>query len=155
MIRSLKKTRKRRMRLGKTTKRKKMPLLRFSQLCQQTWMPSVILPLISCISSLPSLLQPSAYFMFTSRQLPQGKVLKKIKGHLMKKGKLISLIFLLARVLILLKCLKTIMKRKNLAWKISRKEFLTVKMMLRLIIMQVFINIEILELFIVYDSICI
>ena len=131
-----------------------MPVQRSSQVCQQTGKLRGILPLISCISSLPSLLQPSAYFMFTSRRLLQGKVLKKIKGHLMKKDKLTSLIFLLARVLTLLKYLETIMKRKNSAWQISKKEFLTAKMMRWHIIMQAFINIEILELFIVYDSIC-
>jgi len=139
--------------LWKTTKKKKMPLQRFNQLCQQTWITSVILPLISCISSLLSLLQPSACFMFTTRQLPQRKVLKKIKGHQMKKSKLISLIFLLVRVLILLNYLKTFLERKILAWKISRKAFLIVKMMLRLIIMQVFINIEIPEPIVDYYSI--
>lgn len=147
--------RKRKMRWGKTTKRKKILLQRSSQICQQTGMPSGILPSISCISSLPSLLPPSAYFMFTSRQLHLDKVLTKIKGLLMKKGKLISLISLLVRVLILLKYQETKIKRKNSAWQISKKEFLTAQMMLWIIIMQAFINIEILELFIFYDSICI
>jgi hypothetical protein len=80
--------------------------------------------------------------MFTSRQVLKGKDLKRIKGLLMKKGQLISLISLLVRVLILLKYLETIMKRKILAWRILRKEFLIVKMILWLITMQVFINIE-------------
>lgn len=122
-----------------------MSPLRSSRLCQQIGMPGAISPSISCTSSLLSLLQPSAYFMFTSRQVLKGKDLKKIKGLLMKKGQVTSLIFLLGRVLILLIYLETIRKRKSLAWRISSKEFLTVKVTTWLIIMQVFINIEILE----------
>jgi len=119
-----------------------MARLRSSQLCQLTGIPNAISPSISCTSSLLSLQQPLAYYMFTSRQVLKGKDLKRIKGLLMKKGQLISLISLLVRVLILLKYLETIMKRKILAWRILRKEFLIVKMILWLITMQVFINIE-------------
>jgi hypothetical protein len=93
--------------------------------------------------------------MFTSRQILKDKDLKKIKGLLMKKEQLTSLIFLLVRVLMLSKYLETTMKRKSSAWRISRKEFLTVKVTPWLKIMQVFINIENLELLIAYYSICI
>ena len=155
MIRSLRRMMIRKVRSGKTIKRRKMSLLKSSQLCQQTGMPSVILRSISCTSSSLSFLQPSAYFMFTSRQILKDKDLKKIKGLLMKKEQLTSLIFLLVRVLMLSKYLETTMKRKSSAWRISRKEFLTVKVIPWLKIMQVFINIENLELLIAYYSICI
>ena len=143
----------RRMRSGKTTKRIRTSHLRSSLACQQIGMPREISPSISCTSSLLSSLQPSAYFMFTSRQVLKDKDLRKIKGLLMKKEQLTSLIFLRVRVLMLLKYLETTMKRKNSAWRISRKGFLIVKVTLWLKIMQVFINIENLECKIAYFSI--
>jgi len=91
--------------------------------------------------------------MFTSRQVLKGKALKKIKGFLMKKGQLTSLIFLLVKALIILKYQETLIKRKSLAWRISRKEFLTVKVIPMLIIMQAFINIENIELSIAHDAV--
>lgn len=118
MIRSLRRMKARRMRSGKTTKRIRTSHLRSSLACQQIGMPREISPSISCTSSLLSLLQPSAYFMFTSRQVLKDKDLKKIKGFLMKKEQLTLLISLLVRVLILLKYQETLMKRKSLTWGI-------------------------------------